>query len=187
MYRIFLVEDDDSIAGSIIRHLEGWGFTAVRAQDYQNILSAFVACDPQLVLLDISLPFAGGYHWCEEIRRISKVPIIFISSAADNMNIVMAVSAGADDFIAKPFDLPVLTAKIQAVLRRAYAFAGQSPVAELDGLLVQVECVIERNALVVNGIDDLVEALLHAFKRDVRLTCHRIPLPTTSQCARARR
>lgn len=139
MYRIFLVEDDDSIAGSIIRHLEGWGFTAVRAQDYQNILSAFVACDPQLVLLDISLPFAGGYHWCEEIRRISKVPIIFISSAADNMNIVMAVSAGADDFIAKPFDLPVLTAKIQAVLRRAYAFAGQSPVAELDGLLFNRE------------------------------------------------
>jgi two-component system response regulator protein BraR/BceR len=139
MYRIFLVEDDDSIAGSITRHIESWGFMVVRADDYRNILAEFAAVDPQLVLLDISLPFADGYHWCEKIRRVSKVPIIFISSAADNMNIVMAVSAGADDFVAKPFDLSVLTAKIQAVLRRTYAFAGQSPITEINGLLFNRE------------------------------------------------
>lgn len=81
---------------------------------------------PQLVLLDISLPFFNGYHWCNEIRKLSKVPIVFISSASDNMNIVMAMNMGGDDFIAKPFDLVVLTAKVQALLRRTYDFSGQT-------------------------------------------------------------
>ena len=87
---------------------------------FSNIIQEFAHRDPQLVLLDLKLPFYNGFHWCEEIRRISQVPIIFISSASDNMNMVMAMSRGADDFIAKPFDLDVLTAKIQAILRRTY-------------------------------------------------------------------
>lgn len=82
--------------------------------------------DPQLVLLDVGLPFYNGYHWCSEIRRFSSVPIIFVSSASDNMNIVMAINMGADDFIAKPFDLNVLTAKVQAMLRRTYDLGGQT-------------------------------------------------------------
>lgn len=123
MYKIFIVEDDRIIAKEIKKHLEAWGHEASCASDLKNVLSEFASFDPQLVLLDITLPFFNGYHWCNEIRKVSKVPIIFISSASDNMNIVMAMNMGGDDFISKPFDLNVLTAKIQAVLRRTYDFA----------------------------------------------------------------
>lgn len=92
-------------------------------QKFDAVMSEFASFDPHLVLMDIGLPFYNGYHWCTEIRRVSKVPVVFLSSAADNMNIVMAVSMGADDFIAKPFDLDVLTVKIQAIIRRCYDLA----------------------------------------------------------------
>ena len=121
--RIYLVEDDAVIAGAVKRYLESWGCRVKTAEDFGNILGEFRDFAPQLVLLDIYLPFFNGYHWCAEIRKISRVPIIFLSSASDNMNIVMAVNMGGDDFIAKPFDLEVLTAKIQALLRRTYDFA----------------------------------------------------------------
>ena len=126
VYKILIVEDDLVIAKAIRAHLQSWGCEAQCAADFQNVLGNFAAFDPQLVLLDISLPFYNGYHWCGEIRKISKVPVIFISSASDNMNIVMAMNMGGDDFIAKPFDLEVLTAKVQALLRRTYDFGGQA-------------------------------------------------------------
>lgn len=126
LHKILIVEDDSIIAKAIKNHIETWGCEAACAADFQDVLSLFVHYDPQLVLLDISLPFYNGYHWCNEIRKISKVPIIFISSTSDNMNIVMAINMGGDDFIAKPFDLDVLTAKVQALLRRTYDFSGQS-------------------------------------------------------------
>ena len=107
-------------------------------ENFQKVLAEFVAFDPQLVLLDISLPFFNGYHWCNEIRRLSKVPIIFISSASDNMNIVMAMNMGGDDFIAKPFDLHVLAAKVQAVLRRTYDFSGQTSLLEHRGAILNM-------------------------------------------------
>ena len=94
--------------------------------DFKDVMGKFVEFEPQLVLLDIVLPFFNGFHWCQEIRKISKVPIIFLSSANDNMNIVMAMNMGGDEFIEKPFDLNVLTAKVQALLRRAYSFQGRS-------------------------------------------------------------
>jgi two-component system response regulator protein BraR/BceR len=122
MYRILIVEDDHIIAGAIKRHIETWGCEAACVNDFQDVLAAFVDYAPQLVLLDISLPFFNGYYWCGEIRKVSKVPIIFISSTSDNMNIVMAMNMGGDDFITKPFDLNVLTAKVQAMLRRSYDF-----------------------------------------------------------------
>ena len=124
MYKILIVEDDRAIAGAIKRHIETWGCAAACVDDFQDVLAAFVDYDPQLVLLDISLPFFNGYHWCGEIRKVSKVPIIFISSVSDNINIVMAMNMGGDDFITKPFDLTVLTAKVQAMLRRSYDFGG---------------------------------------------------------------
>ena len=133
MYKVLIVEDDAAIASVIGRQIEDWGLHARCAQDFRNILAEFTAFDPQLVLLDISLPFYNGYHWCSEIRRVSKVPIVFLSSAADNMNIVMAMNMGGDDFIAKPFDLDVLTAKIQAILRRTYDFVGQTVLLEHRG------------------------------------------------------
>jgi DNA-binding response OmpR family regulator len=121
-----IVEDDETIAGAISRHIGTWGFIAHTAVNLRDIMPEFVSFDPQLVLLDICLPFYDGYYWCSEIRKVSKVPVIFISSASDNMNIVMAVGMGGDDFIAKPFDLSVLTAKVQALLRRTYDFGGSS-------------------------------------------------------------
>lgn len=107
-------------------------------EDFSNVVAEFVRFDPQLVLMDITLPFFNGYHWCSEIRKISKVPVIFLSSAADNMNIVMAVNMGADDFIPKPFDLEVLTVKIQAMLRRSYDFAGTGSMLEHKGAILNL-------------------------------------------------
>ena len=138
MYRIFLVEDDETIARLIKRHLEKWEYEVSTVQDFGNVLGEFAACDTQLVLLDIRLPFYNGYHWCTQIRQVSKVPIIFLSSVSDNMNIVMAMNMGADDFIPKPFDLEVLTAKVQALLRRSYDFAGSSSMLEHKGMLLNL-------------------------------------------------
>ena len=126
MYRVLIVEDDPVIAQTLCTYMQRWGLDARGVEDFSNVLREFAAFDPQLVLLDITLPFFDGYHWCAEIRKVSTAPILFISSANDNMNILMALSAGADDFVAKPFDLAVLMAKVQALLRRAYDFAGQS-------------------------------------------------------------
>ena len=136
MYKIFIVEDDPGIASGIKSRTEAWGLEAKIAEDFRNVLAEFSEYRPHLVLLDITLPFFNGYHWCTEIRRNSKVPIIFISSASDNMNIVMAINMGADDFIAKPFDENVLTAKIQALLRRTYDFADSVPIIEHKGAIL---------------------------------------------------
>ena len=124
--KIFIVEDDPVIASAVAEHIASWGCEPRIARNFQNIVQEFVEFDPQLVLLDVGLPFYNVYHWCSEIRRFSSVPIIFVSSASDNMNIVMAINMGADDFIAKPFDLNVLTAKVQAMLRRTYDLGGQT-------------------------------------------------------------
>ena len=123
-YRILVVEDDAVIAAAVAKHIGAWGCEVRVAENFADVMAEFTAFEPQLVLLDIALPFYNGYHWCSEIRRVSRVPVMFISSASDSMNIVMAMNMGADDFIAKPFDLTVLTAKVQALLRRTYDFAG---------------------------------------------------------------
>lgn len=138
MYRIYIIEDDNIIAGKIKEHMTSWGFEARCASDFRNIMSEFAEYEPHMVLLDISLPFFNGYHWCEEIRRVSRVPVIFLSSASDNMNIIMAMSMGGDDFIAKPFDMNVLVAKVQAILRRTYDFGGQTQLIEHRGALLNM-------------------------------------------------
>ena len=139
MYRILIVEDDRGIGEAIVRQASVWGLEAKCVTDFQNVMSQFGAFDPQLVLMDITLPFFNGYHWCSRIRQVSKVPIIFISSAADNMNIIMAVNMGADDFIAKPFDLDVLLAKVQALLRRTYDFGGSSRLIQHKGAVLNLD------------------------------------------------
>ena len=136
MYRIFLVEDDQSIAGAVAKHLDSWGWEVHRVMDFQRVLEAFQAFGPHLVLLDIGLPFRNGYHWCAGMRKVSRVPIVFLSSASDNMNIVMAMNMGGDDFVAKPFDLDVLTAKVQALLRRTYDFGAAAPLLEARGAVL---------------------------------------------------
>ena len=138
MHKIFLVEDDPVIARKIKEHLEVWNLEVNTAEDFRNVLKDFISSDPHLVLLDISLPFFNGYYWCSEIRKISRVPVIFISSASDNMNIVMSMNMGGDDFIAKPFDLDVLTAKIQALLRRTYDFGQKMSFLEHRGAILNM-------------------------------------------------
>ena len=132
------MEDDETIARLIKKHLEKWEYEVSTVQDFGNVLGEFAVCDPQLVLLDIRLPFYNGHYWCTQIRQVSKVPIIFLSSVSDNMNIVMAMNMGADDFIPKPFDLEALTAKVQALLRRSYDFAGSSSMLEHKGMLLNL-------------------------------------------------
>ena len=136
MYRILIIEDDERIASAIKKHLETWGLEAACAENLRDIMPQFSAFSPHLILLDLSLPFYDGYYWCEKIRKISKIPVVFISSASENMNIVMAMKMGGDDFIAKPFDFHVLMAKIQAILRRTYDFAGQTKLIEHRGAIL---------------------------------------------------
>ena len=135
-YRILIVEDDDGIALAVREQMESYGMQAHCVTNFRNVLGEFASFQPHLVVLDIKLPVFHGYHWCSEIRRASKVPILFLSSAADSMNIVTAMSMGADDFIAKPFDLNVLMAKVQALLRRTYDFGAAAPVLEHRGALL---------------------------------------------------
>lgn len=138
MYRIMIIEDDQAMAEAMEKQIRSWGNECLCVRDFQNILPVFVEYDPHMVLMDIMLPFFNGYHWCSEIRRISNVPVVFISSASDNMNIVMAMNMGGDDFIPKPVDLQVMTAKIQAVLRRTYDMAGKVPVLEHRGAVLNL-------------------------------------------------
>lgn len=139
MYRIFVIEDDISLAESMKKQIESWGNTALCARNFQNIIPDFVKFDPHMVLLDIMLPFYNGYHWCSEIRKISNVPVVFISSASDNMNIVMAMNMGGDDFITKPISLEVMTAKIQALLRRTYDMGSKVSVLEHRGAILNLD------------------------------------------------
>ncbi len=135
MYKILLVEDDPIIRQATLEYLLAWGYQAHAAEDFARVLETFQEVDPHLVLLDLKLPGKGGFHWCREIRRISTVPIVFLTSAGDSLTAVTAMNMGADDLIAKPFDLGVLGAKVEALLRRAYDFAGAAPKLSYRGLV----------------------------------------------------
>lgn len=137
-YRVLIVEDDRVIADVIAGQLSRWGLLTEIVEDFQRVTAQFARFDPQLVLMDITLPFYSGFYWCAEIRKLSKVPVIFISSAADNMNIVTAINMGGDDFIAKPFDLAVLTAKVQAMLRRSYDFVGSGKLLTAGDVMLDI-------------------------------------------------
>ena len=155
MYRIFLAEDDHALAEAISRQLESWGNEVITVRDFRRVSAEFAEARPQLVLLDIMLPFYDGYHWCTEIRKLSSVPIVFISSASDNMNIVMAMNMGGDDFIPKPIDPMVLTAKLQALLRRTYELGEPCQALECHGALLDLssgtlECGGQRLELTKN-------------------------------------
>lgn len=138
MYRILIIEDDFSLAEAMKIQIESWGNEVFCVKDFQNVIPTFTGYDPHIVLVDIMLPFFNGYHWCTEIRKISDVPIVFISSASDNMNVIMAMNMGGDDFIPKPIDLGVMTSKIQAILRRAYNMGTKIPVLEHRGAILNL-------------------------------------------------
>ena len=138
MYKILIVEDDRIIADNVCEQLLKWGYDVKIADDFNDVLKIFAKYEPQLVLMDIGLPYFNGYHWCMQIRNISKVPVIFMSSMSDNMNIVMAINMGGDDFIVKPFDINVLIAKVQAMLRRTYSFAESTNIIEHNGCILNL-------------------------------------------------
>ncbi len=137
-YRIMVIEDDSIIADLVEDSLEKWGYQVRQAEDFQNICVQVAQEQPDLILLDINLPFYNGFYWCREIRKLTKVPVIFLSSADDNMNIVMAMDMGGDDFIAKPFDTNVLLAKINAMIRRSYAYQGQVNLVSANGVILNI-------------------------------------------------
>ena len=146
-YRIMIVEDDPGIAGAIADCMAQWGLKADSVSDFRRVMEDFARIQPHLVLLDITLPFMNGYHWCAEIRKVSSVPVIFISSASDHMNIIMSMNMGGDEFIAKPFDSGVLIAKVQALLRRTYDYAASAPVLEHRGAMLNTGTVVSREKL----------------------------------------
>ncbi len=125
-HRILIVEDDLTIASQMKIALENWGYEVKLSEDFNDPLAEFNAYSPHLVLMDITLPFNNGFFRCSKIREVSNVPVIFVSSASDNLNMITAINMGGDDFITKPFDFNVMLAKIKAVLRRTYDFAGSS-------------------------------------------------------------
>ena len=135
-YRLLIVEDDEVIARSIQKLMGDWGWEACCVEDFSKVLDTFASYNPHLVILDIALPACNGFYWCMEIRKISRVPVVFLSSVSDNMNIVIAMNMGGDDFIAKPFDRNVLAAKIQAILRRTYDFAANTELIAHKGAVL---------------------------------------------------
>jgi len=138
MYKIFIVEDDFALAKEIKKQIENYGNEVICASDFDHITEEFMIANPQLVLMDIMLPFKDGYYWCSEIRKKSSVPIVFLSSASDNMNIVMAMSMGGDDFIPKPVDPMVLNSKLNAILRRSYEMNADLSFIEFHGAMFNV-------------------------------------------------
>ncbi len=138
MYKILIIEDDLTIASSVASHLEKWGFQTKCVEDFMNIMDVYNEYKPELILMDINLPYYNGFHWCSEIRKVSTTPIIFVSSISDNMNIVMAMNMGGDEYIEKPFDINVLTAKIQALLRRTYSLNQQKNVLSYRNLMLDL-------------------------------------------------
>lgn len=125
MQKIFLVEDDKTISQLVAKNLTNWGYQVQEVKDFQTILKLIDDFQPHLIILDFSLPFFNGYYWCQEIRKTSRVPIMFLSSHDQPMDIVMEINMGADDFVTKPFEMTVLLAKIQGLLRRTYDFVGE--------------------------------------------------------------
>ncbi len=147
MYKILIIEDDRVIAEEISKGLMKWGYHTEKITDFSDIINQFIDFSPHLVLMDISLPFYNGYHWCQEIRKISKAPVLFLSSSCENINIIMAINMGGDDFISKPFNMDMLAAKVQALLRRSYTFQMNEVIQEHNGAILN----ISDGTLIYNG------------------------------------
>lgn len=139
MHSIFIVEDDFVIRTALTKELSKWGYQVHGVDEFDQVLTEFTRLNPQLVILDITLPFFNGYYWCQEIRKLSKVPILFLSSRDQAMDIVMSINMGADDFITKPFEMPILVAKVQSLLRRSYEFLGTSDWIDVQGVTLHLK------------------------------------------------
>lgn len=139
MFKILIVDDSQIIASSLKKDFEKWGYEVVLVEDFERVFDLFKEENPSLVVMDIGLPYFDGYHWTRKIRDISNVPIIFLSSKEDTMNKIMAMEMGADDFVTKPFEVELLTAKVKALLRRTYDYKQESDKFEKDGLILDLK------------------------------------------------
>jgi len=140
MFKIMIVEDDVMIKNILQENILRWGFQAVAVENFSQVLGEFSKCTPHLVLMDINLPFFDGFYWCNKIREISKVPIIFVSSRDNNMDVIMAINMGGDDFIQKPFSLEILMVKIKALIRRTYSYAdAETNVLEYKNIILNMK------------------------------------------------
>lgn len=161
MTKLFLVEDDPTIVKVVQEHLQQWGYECAAPENFQQVDQEVKEAEPDLVIMDISLPYYNGFHWCQEIRKFSEVPIIFLSSAEDKMNQIMAMSMGADDFMAKPFDLSLLLAKVQALLRRSYQYGHQETTYELQGFQFYPTENLLKNELTAVPVSPNESRILH--------------------------
>ncbi len=178
MKKILIIEDDQIIASAITKHLLSWGYEADYIKDFMQVIVEIENTSPHLILLDINLPYQNGYHLCKRIREFSQVPIIFISSAYDNLNVVMAMNMGADDFIAKPFDMQVLSAKVSALLRRTYDFNVQNNQLIYHNLILDLysatlscgenSCILSRNEFII--LKTLMQNLNSIVSRDALMS-----------------
>ena len=159
MFKIMIIEDDAALKNEIAEELTKWGHTIHEIINLENIIEEFKIFNPQLVLLDINLPFYDGFHWCNEIRKISKVPIIFISSRSSNMDVIMGVNLGADDYIQKPFSIAVLIAKVNALLRRTYSFSESS-----SDKITHNEVTLDLSTAILTYKDNTIELSKNEFK-----------------------
>ncbi|CZR96913.1 MULTISPECIES: response regulator transcription factor [unclassified Clostridioides] len=159
MFKIMVIEDDVSLKNIIAECLSKWGHDVYQIENLENIIEEFKNYEPQLVLLDINLPFYDGFHWCNEIRKISKVPIIFISSRNSNMDVIMGVNLGADDYIQKPFSIDVLVAKVNALLRRTYNFVENN-----SNQIVHNGVILDLSTATIKYEDNIVELTKNEIK-----------------------
>ncbi|EMP0349492.1 TPA: response regulator transcription factor [Clostridioides difficile] len=159
MFKIMVVEDDISLKNIIAKCLTKWGHDVHQIENLENIIEEFKNYNPELVLLDINLPFYDGFHWCNEIRKISKVPIIFISSRNSNMDVIMGVNLGADDYIQKPFSVDVLVAKVNALLRRTYNFVDNN-----SNQIIHNGVTLDLSTATINYEDNTIELTKNEIK-----------------------
>ncbi|HGG0418555.1 response regulator transcription factor [Clostridium botulinum] len=145
MFKILVVEDDEIIGEEILTALRRTGYEGKRIENFNMVIEEFIRYKPHLVLLDINLPVYDGFYWCGKIRMLSKVPIIFISSRTEEMDIIVATNMGGDDYVTKPFSLNILLTKINALLRRTYSYFNDE---ESD--------VIAHKNLILNLRDDTI-------------------------------
>lgn len=159
MYKILIIEDDTALCSNMIKNLSKWNFDMYKIDDFENVIKEFMNIKPHLVLMDVNLPYFDGFYWCKQIRAVAKTPIIFLSSRDSNMDIIMAVNQGADDYITRPFSFELLVAKIQALLRRTYDYQNEaSEITECNGV------ILEMNSGTLSYMDKKIELTKNEHK-----------------------
>ena len=123
--QILLVEDDQTLFQQLKKELENWDFFVYGFNDFSNVMETYHNVQPEIVIMDVQLPKYDGFYWCRQIRQVSNVPILFLSSRDNPMDQVMSMELGADDYMQKPFHTNVLIAKLQAIYRRVYQFGAE--------------------------------------------------------------